>query len=127
MSLLQPYLLTIKDQKVKNKLKIILFQQREHTRHKRNGVRRLRGHFRREERLRPFERLQRLQPVPGRSLLSVQQSFQEVGCRQEGGRPGGHENEVRVGHPRKRSSTQITKFLFCSVCTCVFSVAFCTE
>lgn len=53
--------------------------------HPGHGLRRLRGHLRRQERRRPPLRLQRRQPLPHRALLPAGQDVQEVGRQEEGG------------------------------------------
>lgn len=53
-----------------------------YARDERNRFRRLRGHFRRQERVRSLVRLQRLQSVFGRSLSSAREDRQENGHRE---------------------------------------------
>ena len=85
----------------------------------RNGIRRLRGHIRREASLRPPFGLQRLQSLPRRPLLPVDESLQEVGHGEEG--RGDPKDETEIQSENSRSPREKMS-LFPRGCLYIFTV-----
>jgi len=68
--------------------------------HARNGLRRLRGHLRCQNRRRSPLRLQRGESLPYRAVLSASEDEQEVRSEEEGGRDCAYAGEVWRLHQR---------------------------